>query len=147
MQLCHVCTDQTPKYRCPACRIRYCSLGCYKKHKDSCSPVEQPQPVAPDPRTGEPWNVDDILRKEEDYTDKVPFEKLQLLSQSEELKGLLRNPHLRELLRSVDAADSKAEVMRAAMQEPLFVEFSDACLKVVENDEYQEFRPDASDAV
>jgi len=67
--------------------------------------------------------------------------------QSEELKGLLENPHLRELLRSVDAADSKAEVMRAAMQEPLFVEFSDTCLKVVENDEYQEFRADASDAI
>uniref|UniRef100_UPI003AAE0343 zinc finger HIT domain-containing protein 3 isoform X3 n=1 Tax=Centroberyx gerrardi TaxID=166262 RepID=UPI003AAE0343 len=89
MQICNVCSDQTPKYRCPACKIRYCSLGCYKRHK----------------------------------------------GQSEGLKDLLCNPHLRQLLRSIDNADSKQDAMKAAMQEPLFVEFSDQCLKIVENEE------------
>ena len=58
--------------------------------------------------------------------------------QSEELKDLLRNPHLRQLIQEIDAADSKGDAMKAAMQEPLFVEFSDQCLKVVENNEYNE---------
>ncbi|KAJ3588794.1 hypothetical protein NHX12_009648 [Muraenolepis orangiensis] len=130
MMICNVCSDPTPKYRCPACQIRYCRR------------VEQPPPITPEPKTEELWNVDDILFKEEDYIDKVPFQKLQLLSRSEELRGLLRNPHLRQLLRSIDAADSKADAMRSAMQEPLFVEFSDQCLKVVEND-----RPGATEEV
>lgn len=54
--------------------------------------------------------------------------------QSKELRDLLCNPHLRQLLRSVDSADSKDDVMKAAMQEPLFVEFADRCLKIVENE-------------
>lgn len=54
--------------------------------------------------------------------------------QSKELRDLLCNPHLRRLLRSVDSAESKAEAMKAAMQEPLFVEFSDQCLTIVEEE-------------
>lgn len=54
--------------------------------------------------------------------------------QSKELCDLLCNPHLRRLLRSVDSAENKDAAMRAAMQEPLFTEFSDQCLKIVENE-------------
>lgn len=56
-----------------------------------------------------------------------------IAGQSEELRDLLRNPHLRRLLRSIDGADSKREAMKDAMHEPLFIEFSDQCLKVVQN--------------
>ncbi|XP_010734842.3 zinc finger HIT domain-containing protein 3 [Larimichthys crocea] len=136
MQICSVCSDQTPKYRCPTCKIRYCSLGCYKRHKDTCVPLEQPPPVEPeakDPVNTEPWTVEDLLH-EDSITDKVPLQRLQLLGQSKELRDLLCNPHLRQLLRSVDGADNKYDAMKAAMQEPLFVEFSDRCLKIVDDE-------------
>ena len=72
---------------------------------------------------------------------KLNLEKSQMLSlfltsstgQSKELRDLLCNPHLRQLLHSIDSADSKDDAMKAAMQEPLFVEFSDRCLKIVGN--------------
>uniref|UniRef100_A0A3Q0RX36 Zinc finger HIT domain-containing protein 3 n=1 Tax=Amphilophus citrinellus TaxID=61819 RepID=A0A3Q0RX36_AMPCI len=118
MQLCNVCSEQTPKYRCPACKIRYCSLGCYKRHKG---------------KEAWPWSVEGLLR-EDDVTDKVPLQRLQMLGQSKELKDLLCNPHLRQLLHSIDSADSKEDAMKTAMQEPLFVEFSDQCLKIVKNE-------------
>ncbi len=51
---------------------------------------------------------------------------------SEALKGLLRNPHLRRLVMSVDSAEDKAKAMKDAMQEPLFVEFADQCLNIIE---------------
>ncbi|KAM7374752.1 hypothetical protein PAMP_007392 [Pampus punctatissimus] len=134
MQICNVCDEQRPKYRCPACKIRYCSLGCYKRHKDTCLPVKQPATTASeDAFNTEPWSVDDLLH-EDDIIDKVPLQKLQLLGQSKELRDLLCNPHLRQLLQSIDSADTKDDVMRAAMQEPLFCEFSDQCLKIVENE-------------
>lgn len=136
MQLCSVCAEQTPKYRCPACKIRYCSLGCYKRHKDTCLPAQQLTPAASEAKdafNAEPWSVEDLLH-EDDVTDKVPLQRLQLLGQSKELRDLLCNPHLRQLLQSIDSADTKEEAMRAAMQEPLFAEFSDQCLKIVEND-------------
>ncbi|XP_015239133.1 PREDICTED: zinc finger HIT domain-containing protein 3 isoform X2 [Cyprinodon variegatus] len=136
MQICSVCSEQTPKYRCPSCRIRYCSLGCYKKHKDTCLPAEKPasqSPASKDAAGSEPWSVEDLLQ-EDDIIDKVPLQRLQSLSQSTELRDLLCNPHLRQLLRSVDDAESKDAAIKAAMQEPLFVEFADECLKVVENE-------------
>ncbi|XP_068186612.1 zinc finger HIT domain-containing protein 3 isoform X2 [Antennarius striatus] len=114
-----------------------CSLGCYKRHKDICTPLEQSAPnhsEAKDYINTEQWNIEDLLN-EEDITDKVPLERLQLLGVSKELRDLLCNPHLRQLLCSVDTADNKYDAMKAAMQEPLFVEFSDQCLKVVEREE------------
>ncbi|XP_057677646.1 zinc finger HIT domain-containing protein 3 [Corythoichthys intestinalis] len=137
MQLCKVCSEQTPKYKCPACEIRYCSLPCYKRHKDLCLPVEKLPPNAAKDAVctvADTWSIEDLLHKE-DIADVVPLENLQLLGQSKELKDLLCNPHLRELLRAIDSANNKEEAMKAAMQEPLFVEFSDQCLKVVEKED------------
>lgn len=56
-----------------------------------------------------------------------------ITGQSKELRDLLCNPHLRRLLHSIDGADSKREAMKDAMHEPLFMEFSDQCLKIVQN--------------
>lgn len=33
--LCAICTNDSSKYKCPKCKISYCSLSCFKKHKDS----------------------------------------------------------------------------------------------------------------
>ncbi|KAM4619739.1 zinc finger HIT domain-containing protein 3 [Polymixia lowei] len=142
MQICNVCREHTPKYRCPACNIRYCSLGCYKTHKDTCLPVEQPAPTTLEASSTEPWSVEDLL-DEADYVDKVPLQRLQLLGESEGLRNLLCNPHLRQLMRAIDNADAKEDVMKAAMQEPLFVEFSNQCLKIVENGEEKALRSKA----
>lgn len=68
---------------------------------------------------------------------------LFFLGNSEPLRRLLYNPHLRQLLQQIDVAPNAWKAMRAAMQEPLFVEFADECLKVVEpmtEDEKEELR-------
>ncbi|KAL0994794.1 hypothetical protein UPYG_G00127250 [Umbra pygmaea] len=138
MQICNVCSGDTPKYRCPACRIRYCSLGCYKTHKanDTCQPPKPSVPPAKDlnvpyGNAEEPWTVEDLL-EDDDHTDEVSLQRLQLLGESESLRKLLLNPHLQQLMRSVDAAENKADAMKAAMHEPLFIELSDQCLQIVE---------------
>ncbi|KAL3927651.1 MAG: hypothetical protein SGBAC_012997 [Bacillariaceae sp.] len=33
---CLVCAVEEPKYKCPKCTARYCSVGCCKKHKEVC---------------------------------------------------------------------------------------------------------------
>ncbi|XP_026866109.1 zinc finger HIT domain-containing protein 3 [Electrophorus electricus] len=143
MQLCGVCNDQIPKYRCPVCRVKYCSLGCFKKHKsdDSCQlvidtarPATTVATAFPDvcqSSAEQPWTVDDLL-DEDSQSDKVPLPRLQQLGESETLMSLLRNPHLRQLMLMVDSAQDKAQAMKKAMQEPLFVEFADQCLQIIE---------------
>ena len=36
-RVCGVCHTQFSKYKCPRCSIAYCSLGCYKRHGESCT--------------------------------------------------------------------------------------------------------------
>ncbi|XP_066563402.1 zinc finger HIT domain-containing protein 3 [Amia ocellicauda] len=152
MQNCIVCNEEKSKYRCPVCKIRYCSLGCYKKHKDDCVSSTSKEPAEatvstalPESRNGSQdsgnhWSVDDLLNEDE-QSDRVPLQQLKLLGDSEELKALLCNPHLRQLLLSVDKAGNKDDIMKAAMQEPLFVEFADHCLKITEPEEKENVSP------
>lgn len=51
---------------------------------------------------------------------------------SKVLQQILQNPHLQELLVSVDSSPNPEHAMQLAMQEPLFVEFADECLGVIE---------------
>ncbi|XP_006884394.1 PREDICTED: zinc finger HIT domain-containing protein 3 isoform X2 [Elephantulus edwardii] len=83
--ICVVCLGK-PKYRCPGCRVPYCSVSCFRNHKGD----------------------------------------------SVHLRNLLLNPHLRELMVNLDQGNDKAKLMKAYMQEPLFVEFADCCLRIVE---------------
>ena len=70
-------------------------------------------------------------------SDFVSKEKLKLLENSIELKQILHNRHLRELLINLNNStdtENIDEKMEKAMQEPLFQEFSDVCLKIVQNE-------------
>lgn len=78
-------------------------------------------------------------------TDEFWIKVNYLADQSKELRDVLFNPHLRQLLRSIDGADNKYDAMKSAMQEPLFVEFSDRCLKIVENEELAGHESDDDD--
>ncbi|NXD23361.1 ZNHI3 protein, partial [Spelaeornis formosus] len=136
------------RYRCPRCHSAYCSVSCCRTHRaEHCTPEarREPQPEAagqgspPDPAHG-PWALQDIL-SEEDEQDRVPPQKLKLLGESEELRGLLQNPHLRQLLLAIDRAQDKSSLLRKFMQEPLFVEFADCCLSIVEPPEKENVLP------
>ncbi|XP_072042151.1 zinc finger HIT domain-containing protein 3-like [Amphiura filiformis] len=144
---CDVCLDEPSKYRCPICGISYCSLNCYKGHKETCKPEENQvsqtattcdnatrntshkEPV--EKEDGEISSEEEI--EKEEYMvdeDRVPLEILQQLGKSEELKSLLHNPHLRQVLSHLDQTDNKEKAIADAMQEPLFTEFADQCLKI-----------------
>ncbi|KAF2093210.1 hypothetical protein NA57DRAFT_81548 [Rhizodiscina lignyota] len=47
--ICGICKAHPPKYKCPTCKLPYCSIACYKNHKathDSGS-VSQDTPAPP----------------------------------------------------------------------------------------------------
>lgn len=51
---------------------------------------------------------------------------------SAQLNDLLCNPHLREFLKQIDCSTDAWKAMKIAMLEPLFLEFADVCLNIVE---------------
>lgn len=55
-----------------------------------------------------------------------------LLGSSEKLKYLLKNPHLRRMVTYLDSSAKPWDDVEKAMHEPIFKEFADACLEVVD---------------
>ncbi|NWV19675.1 ZNHI3 protein, partial [Origma solitaria] len=145
---CAVCGARAAaRYRCPRCGTAYCSVPCCRTHRGHCAPDCQREsggqgsiPAPPGPAHS-PCSLEDIL-SEEDEQDRVPLQKLRLLGESEELRDLLLNPHLRQLLLTIDQAQDKSSLMRKFMQEPLFVEFADCCLRIVEPPEKENILPE-----
>lgn len=39
---CGVCKEAQSKYKCPSCLVPYCSLGCFKNHKESICKESSP---------------------------------------------------------------------------------------------------------
>ena len=56
------------------------------------------------------------------------------LGESSELRDLLLNPHLHQMIHHLDSTDNAAADMEIAMQEPIFHEFADKCLEIVESE-------------
>lgn len=73
---CFVCAKQPEKYKCPKCRIKYCSVPCYKIHSEHCKTVvvEQEEVVS------KPKTTDKVQNEEED---------LQLSAKQLELLGIV----------------------------------------------------------
>lgn len=122
--LCQVCEKLEKKYRCPTCKINYCSVPCFSSHKASCSPVQATH------------TLDTNSSQETVYQfqtkNTIPVDKLQELGKSDKLQQLLQNPHLRKFLTRIDSDDNPVRLMRSAMQEPIFLEFVDSCLDIVD---------------
>ncbi|TMW46367.1 hypothetical protein DOY81_008554 [Sarcophaga bullata] len=137
---CIVCNQTTKKYKCPKCLEFYCSLNCYKTHKDSPECLEKDKGKLNETEDKLETNECDEPTVHEPFKteDTVPQENLKKLGLSEDLKTLLYNPHLRNLLKEIDTAPNAWKAIRAAMHEPLFLEFADECLKIVEPDDSTE---------
>ncbi|XP_003745297.1 zinc finger HIT domain-containing protein 3 [Galendromus occidentalis] len=125
---CEVCCLEDSKYKC-TCLLRYCSLNCFKEHRSTqeCRKfVAEPQKAAP--------RESDLIANRRDYPreDVVPPRLLEYLKTSQTLRESLGNPHLRELIRSLASERDPSKTLDHLMKEPLFVEFADACLDVIE---------------
>lgn len=64
----------------------------------------------------------------------LPVTLLHYTGECPKLKMLLGNRHLRKMLVEVDSAAHAQAAMRRAMLEPIFTEFADTVLGVVEPD-------------
>lgn len=57
---------------------------------------------------------------------------LCFLGHSQELRNMLHNKHLREMMKEIDSSEDPGKLLVQAMQIPIFTEFVDECLRIVE---------------
>jgi len=70
--------------------------------------------------------------EESDDEDRVGGHILEKLGHSQELLSMLHNQHLREMMKEIDSSEDPGKRLGQAMQIPLFTEFVDECLSIVE---------------
>ena len=136
-----------------------CSLDCYKMHKDKCEKHQkngsnrQNEIESKHSSLTPPLNLVPLVPIDlgDDCSDYIPTRILERLRKqifvpwnliqetfighSEHLKELLSNPHLRSYLTNLDSSRHPAKAIERAMKEPLFVEFADECLRLINSDE------------
>ena len=112
--ICEVCEKTPSKYCCPQCSIRYCSVPCFKLHRESSDSknfcesrtltkkARKSEPTAPEAPSSNSFSS---LIDEELYAHPIPPERLARLLESDELQRLLREtPNLISTLRTLAAA-------------------------------------------
>ncbi|KAF5645013.1 zinc finger HIT domain protein [Fusarium sp. NRRL 25303] len=100
--LCGVCEVNPPKYKCPRCRLPYCSVACNKIHRENHPPDPEPAP-APTPTAPQSALSESQATSLPRLPD--PSNPFQALESSEKLRLLFRKyPGLPDQLRKIDAA-------------------------------------------
>ncbi|RUS25448.1 zinc finger HIT domain-containing protein 3-like protein [Jimgerdemannia flammicorona] len=125
---CRVCEQNPSKYKCPNCTLPYCSLPCYKKHKET--PCEKPVPSAQVP--GKTKYSAASTAADEDSETALRDEQLRKLATSDKLRDFLRYPQIRALIAEIDGgADPEVLLDRARENDPVFAEFAEEALDTV----------------
>jgi len=131
---CGVCLDNPSKYKCPTCILPYCSLSCYKRHKET--PCEKPAPPpAPAPKN----DTSASTSPEDDSETALKSDQLRKLAASSKIQEYLRYPQIRDLIAQIDSgADPEALLDRAREDDLVFAEFAEEALATVTGERWRQ---------
>lgn len=152
---CQVCNQAQSKYKCPSCLVPYCSLGCFKKHKET--PCMKPESAEEKSGTGcvksESSNVAktpsiqpessekrsaasprfEVERKLEvdDPSEVLQILQMQAIASSSEVREALKDEHLQKLISDIDSSPDAMNELDKAMRVDVFRIFSDKIFSVL----------------
>lgn len=110
MTKCEVCSIIESKYKCPKCSIRYCSLECFKAHKNDsgdCSRV---------PKTEQP-------------------SKFELLKSDPDLLTMLqKDTFLQSYLKAIESSNNPKELFQQLESNERFIMFKEKVLSIIGTD-------------
>ncbi|GAV63846.1 zf-HIT domain-containing protein [Cephalotus follicularis] len=125
---CQVCNEAPSKYKCPSCLVPYCSLVCYKKHKEipCAKPVSPKQKPTPRPKlpVEKPLHVDkpsEVLQKSQ----------LESIASSSEICNALKDENLQELVNKIDSSPDAENELDKAMELDVFRIFTDKIFSAI----------------
>ncbi|KAL9318255.1 hypothetical protein ACSQ67_014772 [Phaseolus vulgaris] len=101
---CKVCNEAPSKYKCPSCYIPYCSLGCFKKHKEL--PCVKPQPLLETITTA----VSESHVVVEETSEVLQKFQLEAIASSSEIRDSLNDKALQELICRIDSSSNAEDV-------------------------------------
>lgn len=141
---CCVCKEAPPKYKCPSCRTPYCSVTCFKKHKEeSCQKILHQEEIsksalqeevtlhttctAESPNTACPTKALEV----EDLSWLVDNNRLRSLAELKGIHDALRDPELQRMILQIDGSSEPEKELEKVMEGQAFREFTDKILDIV----------------
>ncbi|PIA36092.1 hypothetical protein AQUCO_03400178v1 [Aquilegia coerulea] len=125
-RVCEVCKEAESKYKCPSCLSPYCSLSCFKKHKEL--PCEKPIPSEETPcPTLPPNKVFQIA----DPSHLLQRSQLDSIALSTEIRDALKDRDLQNIINKIDSSADAARELDKAMELEGFRNFTEKVLSVV----------------
>ncbi|XP_022640995.1 zinc finger HIT domain-containing protein 3 isoform X2 [Vigna radiata var. radiata] len=150
---CQVCIEALSKYKCPSCYLPYCSLVCYKKHKEL--PCVKPQPLEVITTAVSESLVEKTLVVDErsEVLQKFQLEaieslvektlvvdersevlqkfQLEAIASSREIRDSLNDKALQDLICRIDSSPNAKDELDKAMAEEAFRLFTDKILSTI----------------
>jgi len=147
--LCEVCRETPKKYTCPACGIKYCSVACSKKHKETCTTqskekqqdqqqsqsLQLEQPLSAPSPTEAPTTASTSSSTTADAPDSVLqlYKDFDKVKDNPELMDMLSDPRLQSLITRIDtSADREAELERHIKANVHFSDFVGRLVQTVQ---------------
>ncbi|KAK4582671.1 hypothetical protein RGQ29_025748 [Quercus rubra] len=122
---CEVCNEALSKYKCPSCLVPYCSLVCFKKHKEipCAKPVSSEEKSTPVPES----LVERPLTAEQpgDVLQKL---QLEAIASSSEIRDALKDGNLQKLIYNIDGSPDAENELDKAMGAEVFRTFTEKIL-------------------
>ncbi|KAK9160128.1 hypothetical protein Syun_006469 [Stephania yunnanensis] len=126
---CEVCKEAQSKYKCPTCFSPYCSLSCFKTHKET--PCEKPVPaeektILPISPLQRPIQVDEPSQ----VLQRTQLESIVLCA---EVRDALKDEELQKLIYKIDSSVVAESELDRAMEVEAFRKFTDKVLSTINN--------------
>ncbi|XP_062225022.1 uncharacterized protein LOC133923771 isoform X2 [Phragmites australis] len=156
---CGVCKEAASKYKCPSCRTPYCSVTCFKNHKEeSCQKTLPQEEISKSsleeevtrssglledgtsclnaPDTTCPAKSSDTLcpakaHEVEDPSWLVDNNRLRSLAELNEIRDALRDPELQKMILKIDGSSESEKELEKVMEDQAFHQFTDKILDIV----------------
>lgn len=125
LQQCQICQEAQSKYKCPSCLLPYCSLVCFKRHKENpcnkLAPREEKIIMVLPERSFEVDEATWILSSDQ----------FQLIAESKSILDSLKDVELQKLVYKIDSSSNPEEELDKAMEVEGFLQFKENILSVV----------------
>ena len=121
-KICIICHNDSSKYKCPSCQSFYCSISCYKLHKNNCdfsAKKINEEEHNEDEKKISPLNLDE----DEDII--LSNKRLSILKTNKSIMTKLNNKKLFKILKDIDSTKYKKRTLEKMMNtDPDFREFT-----------------------
>ncbi|CAM9507625.1 unnamed protein product [Chrysoparadoxa australica] len=157
---CQICEQNPSKYKCPGCRVRYCSVRCFQTHKTTVEDGKTEPCSGKRTRGGEkeqemttgtlgtakklkptqegrsqglpPGQYVSLEEEEEDEHWLLSGEEREKLKGCSWLKSAVKDTKLQALLLRIDGAEDRERELNFHRKNPQFDEFVTKLLQVVD---------------